>query len=162
MKTYLLFVILSSLLVACTPSRQHTEPNGKPSFKFQKEGQLTLYRSGQAIRTLAIEVADSEAKILRGLMFREHLDADQGMLFVYPAADTRQFWMKNTAIPLDILYFDADKQLLNIAYEATPFALTGIAPSEGPAKYVLEIKSGLSQQWGLVPKQTHFEFMRVP
>jgi len=72
------------------------------------------------------------------------------MLFIYPDSGPRQFWMKNTRISLDILYFDKDKRLLNIAQRTEPFALTGIPASKGDAMYVLEINAGLSEKWGLL------------
>lgn len=80
MKSFFLVFVLSNLLMACAPISQHDNSSGQLSTEFAQEGQLTLYVSGQPLSTLVMEIADNEAQILRGLMFREHLDADQGML----------------------------------------------------------------------------------
>ena len=152
----LIFVVLGlySLLVGCTPAYQVVDQEGQKdtllSTEFTQEGQLTLFVAEQAAQTLSIEIADDIPQITQGLMYRDSLSEDRGMLFIYPNSGPRQFWMKNTRISLDILYFDKDKRLLNIAQHTEPFTLTGIPASEGDAMYVLEINAGLSEKWGLL------------
>ena len=152
----LIFVVLglSSLLVGCAPAHQvvgqKRQTDTLLSTEFKQEGQLTLFVAEQAVQTLAIEIADDTPQIMQGLMHRDSLAEDRGMLFIYPDSGPRQFWMKNTRISLDILYFDKDKRLLNIAQRTEPFALTGIPASKGDAMYVLEINAGLSEKWGLL------------
>ena len=152
----LIFVVLglSSLLVGCVPAHQVVDQEGLTdtllSTEFTQEGQLTLFVAEQAAQTLAIEIADDTQQIMQGLMHRDSLAEDRGMLFIYPDSGPRQFWMKNTRISLDILYFDKDKRLLNIAQRTEPFALTEIPASKGDAMYVLEINAGLSERWGLL------------
>lgn len=100
-----------------------------------------------------VEIADTEASRERGLMFRTHLAADRGMLFVYPDAQIRNFWMKNTLIPLDILFFDSARRLINIS-ASTPPCKTASCPtysSTAPARYVLEIRAGLATKLRLTP-----------
>jgi len=152
----LIFVVLglSSLLIGCAPAHQVVDQEGQAnallSTEFKQEGQLTLFVAEQAVQTLAIEIADDTPQIMQGLMYRDSLAEDRGMLFIYPDSGPRQFWMKNTRLSLDILYFDKDKRLLNIAQDTEPFALTGIPASEGDAMYVLEINADLSEKWGLL------------
>ncbi|MGH8371982.1 MAG: DUF192 domain-containing protein [Gammaproteobacteria bacterium] len=91
-----------------------------------------------------VEIADTEASREHGLMFRTHLAADHGMLFIYPDAQIRNFWMKNTLIPLDILFFDANARLINISAETPPCKIADCPTyaSTVPARYVLELKAG--------------------
>ncbi|HEX5340361.1 MAG TPA: DUF192 domain-containing protein [Gammaproteobacteria bacterium] len=100
-----------------------------------------------------VEIADTEAARERGLMFRIHMASDHGMLFVYPDAQPRTFWMKNTLIPLDILFFDADKRLINISADTPPCKTTACPTysSTAPAQYVLELNSGMAGEFGIKP-----------
>ncbi|MDE2195678.1 MAG: DUF192 domain-containing protein [Gammaproteobacteria bacterium] len=101
----------------------------------------------------SVEIASTETARARGLMFRTRLAADHGMLFIYPDAQPRNFWMKNTLIPLDILFFDAQRRLINITADALPCTADPCAtyPSSGPAKYVLELHAGTAQKLGIEP-----------
>jgi uncharacterized membrane protein (UPF0127 family) len=100
-----------------------------------------------------VEVAESQQKQALGLMFRDSLPDDQGMLFIFPAEGFRSFWMKNTRIPLDIMYFDEDLKLVSVAENAQPCRTSRCPnyPSEGPAKYVLELNAGKAAELGLRP-----------
>lgn len=105
-------------------------------------------------RRFSIEVADTEALRERGLMFRREMAADHGMLFIHDDASPIAYWMKNTYIPLDILYFDEQKRLVSAQLDVPPCgeqAQCPIYPSAGPAKYVLEINAGLAGQLKLKP-----------
>jgi uncharacterized membrane protein (UPF0127 family) len=88
-----------------------------------------------------------------GLMFRTELPEDSGMLFIYPGERSLSFWMQNTKIPLDILYFDAELQLVNFIDSAQPCRVDPCPnyPSTGPAMYVLEVNAGLATRWGVQP-----------
>ena len=154
MRLFIVVLGISSLLLGCASSHQAVDQEGQTdtllSTEFTQEGQLTLFVAGQAVQTLAIEIADDIPQITQGLMYRDSLAEDRGMLFIYPDSGPRQFWMKNTRISLDILYFDENMRLLNIAQDTEPYALTGIPASEGDAMYILEINAGLSEKWGLL------------
>ncbi len=91
-----------------------------------------------------VELAETQEKQALGLMFRDSLPADHGMLFIFPGESRRSFWMKNTRIALDILYFNSDLELVSMAEDARPCRTRNCPgyPSEGPAKYVLELNSG--------------------
>jgi uncharacterized membrane protein (UPF0127 family) len=91
-------------------------------------------------RVLEVAVADDPAERAQGLMYRERLGPDDGMLFVYPDAQERSFWMKNTRIPLTIAYLSPDGSILHLA-DMTPFSLDPV-PSIAPAMYALEMNQG--------------------
>lgn len=97
-----------------------------------------------------VEIAATKAEQERGLMFRKSLAPDRGMLFTYKRPQAVAYWMKNTLIPLDILYIQADGRVLSIARNARPRDLTPLA-SGGPVLGVLEIAGGRAAQLGILP-----------
>lgn len=92
-----------------------------------------------------IEIASTPTEHEKGLMFRKTLDKNSGMLFVYGDDDIRFFWMKNTFIPLDIVFIDSKLNVTDIYRSARPHDETTI-PSKAPAKYVLEINAGMAEK----------------
>jgi len=100
-----------------------------------------------------VELAETSEKQALGLMFRDSMAEDHGMLFLFPAESRRSFWMKNTRIPLDILYFDSDLALVSVAADARPCrsARCPSYPSEGAAQYVLELNAGKAAELGVRP-----------
>lgn len=100
-----------------------------------------------------VELATTPEEQQLGLMFREHLAEDHGMLFIFPSAITRSFWMKNTRIPLDIFYFDESLKLVSVAQNAKPCRVERCPgyPSEGPARYVLELNAGKALELDVKP-----------
>ena len=100
----------------------------------------------------SVEIADTPDKQQLGLMFRESMPRDHGMLFIFSGETMRSFWMKNTRIPLDIMYFDKDLKLVSVAVAKpcrTPRCPT--YASEGPAQYVLELNAGKAAELGVRP-----------
>lgn len=100
--------------------------------------------------SLKTEVADTPQEREKGLMFRKKLSIDQGMLFVFPEEAPRGFWMKNTLIPLDMLFVDSEGRIINIE-EAYPEPNTSdenlkVYKSEEPAKYVIETNSSFTER----------------
>ncbi|WP_149196228.1 DUF192 domain-containing protein [Luteimonas suaedae] len=93
----------------------------------------------------AVEIADTEEARARGLMFRDVLAAGTGMLFIHDREAPQAYWMKNTRIPLDILYFDNGLRLVSQQRDVPP-CTSGIGcpsyPSRAPARYVLELNAG--------------------
>ena len=101
-------------------------------------------------KRFGVEIADDEAERARGLMFRDQMAADHGMLFVHDDEQPQSYWMKNTRIPLDIIYFDHARKLVSVAH-APPCSLGDNCPpfpSEGPALYVLELNAGTVEALG--------------
>lgn len=99
----------------------------------------------------SIEIADSDVSRARGLMERTQMDADHGMLFVFDADAPRAFWMKNTKIPLDMLFFDAERRLVSVQHDVPPClaAPCPAYPSGAPARYVLELNAGQARKIGV-------------
>ncbi|TLY50452.1 MAG: DUF192 domain-containing protein [Gammaproteobacteria bacterium] len=99
-----------------------------------------------------VELATDPASQQRGLMFRDEMAADHGMLFVFGEMAPRAFWMKNTHIPLDILFFDRDYKLVSASLRTPPCRSAGddcpVYPSSGPAQYVLELNAGVAEKLG--------------
>jgi len=102
--------------------------------------------------TVDAELASTPSEWTLGLMHRQNLDENKGMLFIFPDSKPRSFWMKNTFIPLDIIFIDEDKKVINIA-EAEPCKTLACEFyfSEKPAKYVLEVNKNFSQQHNILP-----------
>lgn len=99
-----------------------------------------------------VEIADTDESRARGLMFRDHLPEDRGMLFVFPDEQPRAFWMRNTRIPLDILYFDREFRLVSLHERVPPCGNAPSCPSYPsgrPAQYVLELNAGLARRLGV-------------
>lgn len=97
-----------------------------------------------------VEIADDEAKRQRGLMYREPLADDRGMLFQFPRATEQSFWMKNTPSPLDIIYINPQGRIVSIARHTTPYS-TAPVPSYGAANGVLELRAGRADEIGAKP-----------
>lgn len=97
-----------------------------------------------------VEIADNDAERERGLMFRKDVPPDRGMLFDFKTPREVAFWMKNTLIPLDIIYIQADGTVLSIARNTTPLSEAPI-PSGGPIVGVLELAGGRAAEIGLLP-----------
>lgn len=98
-----------------------------------------------------VEVARTAAEQARGLMFRNTLGPNEGMIF--PADPPRSgvaFWMKNTVIPLDIIFIGPDRRIINIAANTVPYSLQPV-PAVGPVSAVLEIAGGRAGQLGIAP-----------
>jgi uncharacterized membrane protein (UPF0127 family) len=95
-----------------------------------------------------VEIADDDAERAKGLMFRDHLAPDAGMLFDYGREQLAAFWMQNTLIPLDMVFVGEDGTVKTIHVNARPMDTTSI-PSEVPVRFVLEIPGGRSQEIGL-------------
>jgi len=96
-----------------------------------------------------VEIADTDAERERGLMFRDTLAADRGMLFIHEREAPQAYWMKNTHIPLDILYFDNSRRLVSQQRDVPPCSLGDACPSypsQASARYVLELNAGQAEK----------------
>lgn len=99
----------------------------------------------------AIEIADNYDERKEGLMFRTSLAERHGMLFIFDYPEKLKFWMKNTLIPLDMLFFDKDYRIINIEKNAQPCTKDpcNLYFSSGPAQYVMEINGGEADKFGI-------------
>ncbi|AJC47281.1 DUF192 domain-containing protein [Xanthomonas sacchari] len=96
-----------------------------------------------------VELAQNDATRARGLMFRDQMEADHGMLFIHDREEPQAYWMKNTKIPLDILYFDNQRKLVAQQRDVPPCSAGNACPpypSNAPARYVLELNAGQAEQ----------------
>jgi uncharacterized protein len=100
-----------------------------------------------------VELATTPKEQTLGLMFRDSMAEDHGMLFIFPGSATRSFWMKNTRIALDIFYFDENLKLVSVAEDTPPCRVAQCPgyPSAGPAKYVLELNAGKAAELEVKP-----------
>ena len=92
-----------------------------------------------------VEIADNDASRAQGLMFRDKMADGHGMLFIHDYEEPQAYWMKNTRIPLDILYFDTGRKLVTQQRDVPPCSAGDacpIYPSNAPARYVLELNAG--------------------
>lgn len=95
-----------------------------------------------------IEIADEEHERSAGLMFRQDMNDDHGMLFEFERTRNLAFWMRNTPMPLDLIFIGEDGRVVSIR-QGEPFSIASIAP-EGPSRFVLELKAGTAQKAGIV------------
>ncbi|PPJ43214.1 MULTISPECIES: DUF192 domain-containing protein [unclassified Pseudoxanthomonas] len=96
-----------------------------------------------------VEIADDDTERARGLMFRDTLTDGTGMLFIHEAEEPQAYWMKNTRIPLDILYFDAGRKLVTQQRNVPPCSAGDACPSypsDQPARFVLELNAGEAER----------------
>lgn len=131
------------MLAGCAGAGTAKGPNGEPLEP------LTVVTSTGEHRFM-VEIADDEAERQRGLMHREPLADDRGMLFQFPDVAERGFWMHNTPSSLDIIYIDPHGRIVSIAERVTPNS-DAIIPSNGPASGVLEIRAGRADEIGAKP-----------
>ncbi|SOC80794.1 hypothetical protein SAMN06296241_2351 [Salinimicrobium sediminis] len=148
--TFLSLLITGSLLTGCKDKPEATKEIATEPVTFKQEAEAYLVKpAGDTIRHLKLEIADDDYQRETGLMYRQSMEADQGMLFIFENEEPRGFYMKNTHIPLDLIFLDSQNKIVSIAKDAKPESLETI-PSNVPAQYVLEINGGLSDQWNLV------------
>ena len=131
------------LLAGCAGAGSAQGPNGEPL-----EDLTVVTSSGE--HRFKVEIADDEMERQRGLMHREPLADDRGMLFQFPDVAERGFWMHNTPSSLDIIYIDPRGRIVSIAKNAPPNS-DDIIPSNGPASGVLELRAGRADEIGAKP-----------
>ncbi len=137
------------LLVAGCGSERRDLPTINTEARFERDGRLTfLTPEGDTLRTIDIEIAESEQDRATGLMGRRGLPPNSGMFFIMDDVDTTGFWMKNTPLPLDIMFVGADSQIINIVKRTTPFSEEVIRPT-APKKYVVEVRGGYTDRAGI-------------
>ena len=105
---------------------------------------------GKPRATVAVEVANTGAQRELGLMYRRHLDDNAGMIFVFPDAARRNFWMHNTPLSLDMIFADAAGRVTGIVANAEPFSDKQVGV-EGASEYVLEVNAGFCARNGIKP-----------
>lgn len=117
-----------------------------------------ISETGETLAKVDVEIADTDYKINKGLMDRSQMKENQGMLFVFKDVEKRSFWMKNTKIPLDIIYITQEGLIDSYYQLATPYSVEPL-PSSGAAQYVVEVNSGFIERYHL-RKGTKFIYNR--
>ena len=112
------------------------------------KGEIALTPPGSTPLSFNVEVAATPKERKYGLMYRTGLKPRTGMLFVYTTDAVRHFWMKNTPVSLDILFFSKDKILVHSVLGTTPFS-EDVISSRLPVRYVLELETGSAYQYGI-------------
>lgn len=120
-----------------------------PSLQSFEKSSLEV-RSAKGSHKFSVELAVTEAQHSQGLMFRRHLAPDAGMLFLYRQAQVARFWMKNTYVPLDMLFIAADGRIRSIAERTVPLSLETVS-SDGVVIAVLELNAGTAARLGIRP-----------
>lgn len=148
-KAFLTLLFCGSILAGCKDEDKSTKEVSTPEIEFKKEAEAFLVKpEGDTIQQLDLEIADDDYQRETGLMYRQKLEKNHGMLFVFPNEQPRGFYMKNTYIPLDLIFLNSKNKIVSIAKNAKPEDLSTI-PSEVPAQYVLEVNAGLADLWNL-------------
>ena len=137
--------LATCILASCNNEKKQVK---KVEVEFKKEGELILRKSisDSIVAKLDIEIADTDYDVQTGLMYRNSMATNQGMLFVFPTMRERFFYMKNTRISLDLIYLDNNRTIVSFQENARPLDEASL-PSEVPAQYVLEVNAGLAEKW---------------
>jgi uncharacterized membrane protein (UPF0127 family) len=131
---------------ACAQSESETKVGGTGEATVQTE-RLTIDTANGPVR-FDVEIADDDAERQRGLMFRQSLADDRGMLFDFQEPEHASFWMRNTVISLDIIFIGVDGRILNVAERTTPYSEEPV-PAAGLTRGVLEIRGGRAAELGI-------------
>jgi uncharacterized membrane protein (UPF0127 family) len=145
---------LAVVLASCSSQPGGAAP-ASPSFELAVHPESGLavipltVSHGDKTFSFRVEVASTPAQQARGLMFRQRMGANEGMIFPFNPPRGAAFWMKNTVIPLDIIFIGTDHKILNIAANAVPYSEQPL-PSAGTAAAVLELNGGRTAELGIV------------
>ena len=142
----ILFVSLGILLASPAGAQEVGQPQSLPATP------LEIVTAG-GVHVFEVEVAQTREEMAKGLMFRTEMADNHGMIFDYSTPRRASMWMKNTFIPLDILFIEQDGTILNIAQDTTPFSLASISAT-GPVAASLELNAGVVAELGIAPGDT--------
>ncbi|HUP48904.1 MAG TPA: DUF192 domain-containing protein [Thermoanaerobaculia bacterium] len=135
-------VVVIALIASCA------QPAPSPASDPQSPVPRVIFPDGYQVR---VELATDPATRAQGLMFRDRLREHTGMLFFFPGTAVQSFWMKNTLIPLDIIWIDEQQRIVHLKHDVPP-CRADPCPSHDPgvpARYVLEVAAGVARQHGL-------------
>jgi uncharacterized protein len=114
----------------------------------EAQPKVTIVTQARRSVVFQVEVADTPAKRTLGLQYRKELADDRGMIFLFPAETQQSFWMKNTPLPLDMIFINAERKIVGIVEQTTPFSLDSRSVA-APSQFVLEINGGLAKRHGI-------------
>ncbi len=148
---FIIYFVLSNLIFKKPEINPELENamRGKAAYSFTKEGELSFINSkGELISQLSIEIADDDEQRITGLMFRDKMEENQGMLFIFPYEAPQSFWMKNTILPLDIIFVSAKMEIVKIHKNTIPYSEQSYS-SVRPSQYVVEVNAGYTDRYGI-------------
>jgi len=127
-----------------TPTTQTNQPS---AYEFVRQGEVRFMTAKQDfITAVDVELAQDEAERQLGLMYRDKMAENQGMLFVFDDEITRSFWMKNTVLSLDMLFINGKNEIVTIHKSTTPYSEESYTSAK-PAKFVLELNAGFTDKY---------------
>jgi hypothetical protein len=152
-KKYLFPVLLLfiSLNLVCKKDEPEIQTNHKQNqtIQFVKQGEVYFQDNSKNLRIkIDVEIAETDEKRRLGLMFREKMDELQGMLFIFQDDEEQGFYMKNTILPLDIIFCNSKKQIVKIHKNTIPYSEKTL-PSGKPSLYVVEVNAGFCDRHGI-------------
>ena len=146
---YLLLSLLLFFALSCKEkANSNTESLKQEKITFTPEGSLEIFKKDSSVVSLSIELAETAYETETGLMYRESMEPNQGMLFIFEDERPHNFYMKNTYIPLDLFFITKDQKIATIIKNAKPLDESSL-PSEVPVQYVLEVNAGAAAQWNI-------------
>ena len=144
---FLVFFFLETLLFSACSFRNQELLATQTDRPMRIDGKLDFVRfDDSVVASITIEIADTPETQTKGLMGRSSLDYTNGMLFVFESLKPQKFLMKNTPISLDIIFVGGEGCVVNISESTTPMS-DKIYRSEGPIKYVVEVKAGFAKHF---------------
>jgi uncharacterized protein len=151
-RAVLLLVALAACRAPPAPADRPGGPDAAPA-----PARVVLESPSGRVSAVAVEVVRSEAEQARGLMFREKLGPDEGMLFVFQESTDHAFWMKNTLLPLDMIFIDERREVAGVVERATPLSTEPRSVGR-PSRFVLEVNGGFAAAHGVrVGDRVRFE-----
>jgi uncharacterized membrane protein (UPF0127 family) len=147
----IIYLVFANLILAPKPAMEEkTETKEKMvAYNFEKQGELSFYtKENKILKQIDIQIADDDSERATGLMFRDKMEESQGMLFIFPIQTYQSFWMKNTIIPLDIMFVNSDFEIIKIHKNTTPYSEESY-PSIKPAMYVVEVIGGFTDKYNI-------------
>ena len=153
--TIIILVILAGISVLIIVKHDHSDKTiyvDHINVPFRSDGRLEFISPNRndTLAVIEIQIVKSDEEITRGLMDRDSMLPNRGMLFIFSNEAQRTFWMKNTRFSLDIIFIDHEKTIRYIADHTTPYSENPI-PGFYPALYVLEVNAGFCEKNGITP-----------
>ena len=145
-KIPLLALLLFIAATACAKTEQKKKSDEKPPTAAQN---FVVVPTNSGPMKITVEIADTDATRTRGLMFRQHLADNEGMLFIFEDSKIQRFWMKNTLIPLDMIFIEGNGRIVGIVENAEPQTLHSRFVDK-PSQMVLEVAGGFTSRHALI------------
>ncbi|PKL89351.1 MAG: hypothetical protein CVV23_05790 [Ignavibacteriae bacterium HGW-Ignavibacteriae-2] len=145
----IIFFVFSNFKSNDNNSMNDSEIKTRSAFEFKKQGELTFTSSDQKfLAKIDVEIAENDDTRSQGLMYRYKMNENQGMLFLFPEETYQSFWMRNTVLPLDIIFVNKQNKIVKIHKNAVPYDESSY-PSGASAIYVVEVNAGYSDKFNI-------------